>query len=56
MLEHLGQSETANRVRSALGSVIAERKSVTRDLGGRASTTEFAEAVVRRLEAGVEAV
>lgn len=49
LLEHLGQGERAVRVRRALESVIREGKSVTRDLGGTASTDEFTDAIIARL-------
>jgi isocitrate dehydrogenase (NAD+) len=49
MLEHLGDHERAQRVRRALEATIRERKTVTRDLGGTATTTEFTEAVIARL-------
>jgi isocitrate dehydrogenase (NAD+) len=45
MLEHLGEREAASRIRTALASVLAAATIRTRDLGGSASTSEFAEAV-----------
>jgi isocitrate dehydrogenase (NAD+) len=49
MLEHLGQPDNARRVRQALESLIREGKTVTRDLGGTATTDEFADAIIARL-------
>ncbi len=49
MLEHIGETERAQRIRRALESTIREGKTVTRDLGGTASTTEFTDAVIGRL-------
>jgi isocitrate dehydrogenase (NAD+) len=49
MLEHLGDHERAQRIRRALEATIRERKTVTRDLGGTATTTEFTEAIIARL-------
>jgi isocitrate dehydrogenase (NAD+) len=49
MLDHLRQGETANRVRRALEGTIREKKTVTRDLGGTASTMEFADAIAAKL-------
>jgi isocitrate dehydrogenase (NAD+) len=46
MLRHLGEREAAGRIEQALCRVYAEGKVRTRDLGGTATTTEFAEAVV----------
>ncbi|HYC51133.1 MAG TPA: isocitrate/isopropylmalate family dehydrogenase [Gemmatimonadaceae bacterium] len=49
LLEHLDQPERGRRIRRALESVIREGKTVTRDLGGTASTDEFTDAVIARL-------
>jgi isocitrate dehydrogenase (NAD+) len=49
MLEHIGDAERAQRIRRALESTIREAKTVTRDLGGTATTTEFTDAVIARL-------
>jgi isocitrate dehydrogenase (NAD+) len=46
MLRHLGEQDVANRVRAAVHSVYREGKHLTRDMGGEASTHEFADAVV----------
>jgi isocitrate dehydrogenase (NAD+) len=45
MLRHIGETDAANQVESAVRLVIGERKHLTPDLGGRASTAEFAEHV-----------
>jgi isocitrate dehydrogenase (NAD+) len=49
MLDHLGDNERAQCIRRALESTIRERKVLTRDLGGTATTTEFTDAVIARL-------
>jgi isocitrate dehydrogenase (NAD+) len=49
MLDHMGDTERANRIRRALESTIQEGKTVTRDLGGTASTDEFTNAIIARL-------
>jgi isocitrate dehydrogenase (NAD+) len=49
LLEHLGQGDRGVKVRRALESVIREGKTVTRDLGGSASTDEFSDAIIARL-------
>ncbi len=49
MLRHIGEGAMADRIMSALGRVLADDKIRTRDLGGTASTTEFAAAIARRL-------
>jgi isocitrate dehydrogenase (NAD+) len=50
MLRHIGEGAAADRVMAALGQVLAGGRSRTRDLGGTASTTEFADAVCRAIE------
>jgi len=53
MLGYLGKAEVAERIRRALRQVVVERGILTRDLGGEATTTGFADAVVAMLEAEV---
>jgi tartrate dehydrogenase/decarboxylase / D-malate dehydrogenase len=55
MLDHLGQPEAADRVRSAIDAVTASG-TLTRDLGGAASTTEVTEALVAALRTTAEGV
>jgi isocitrate dehydrogenase (NAD+) len=50
MLDHVEQAETAERIRTALHAVVREGWSRTRDMGGDATTREFANAIVRALE------
>jgi isocitrate dehydrogenase (NAD+) len=49
MLDHVGETERAARVRAALETTIREGRTVTRDLGGSASTRQFADAIIPRL-------
>ncbi|NUO37508.1 MAG: NAD-dependent isocitrate dehydrogenase [Gemmatimonadaceae bacterium] len=49
MLEYMTDGERARRIRDALESTIRERKTVTRDLGGSASTDQFTDAIIARL-------
>ncbi len=49
MLRHLGEDSTAERIQEALDTVLAERRVLTRDLGGHASTSEFTHAICDRL-------
>jgi isocitrate dehydrogenase (NAD+) len=49
MLDHLGDSARAQRIRRALEGTIREGKILTRDLGGTATTTEFTDAIIARL-------
>jgi isocitrate dehydrogenase (NAD+) len=49
MLDHVQETPRANRIRDALAVTIREGVTVTPDLGGHASTMEFAAAVAERL-------
>ncbi len=49
MLEHLGQGESANLIMSAMEAVLAERVVRTPDLGGTATTTEVADAIIAKM-------
>ena len=51
MLRHIGEDPMAARIMKALGMVLADDRVRTRDLGGTATTTEFADAICRRLAA-----
>ena len=50
MLHHLGEHGAADHIEAALGHVYTEKKHVTRDVGGTAGTTEFADAVIEALQ------
>lgn len=52
MLSHLGETEAARRLQSALEWVYAEGKYLTPDVGGAAGTAEFTDAVIRRIQKG----
>src|SRR6204780_2119962 len=49
MLRYLDEMQAAKRVEDALHKVYRERKSLTRDVGGTASTSEFTENLIRTL-------
>ena len=49
MLDHLGETGHARRIREALEAVIVQDNVRTRDLGGSASTREFGDAVANRI-------
>jgi isocitrate dehydrogenase (NAD+) len=49
MLEHLGEKDAAHRVRAAVRDVLTEGKTLTRDLGGTAGTTQIAEAIATKV-------
>jgi isocitrate dehydrogenase (NAD+) len=50
MLRHINEGAIADRVVKALGDVLSEGQVRTRDLGGKASTIEFTEAICRKLQ------
>jgi isocitrate dehydrogenase (NAD+) len=49
MLDHLDDADRATRIRNAFESTIREGQTLTRDLGGTASTDEFTDAVIQKL-------
>ena len=50
MLRHIDEGEMAGRIMKALNEVLSEGKVRTRDLGGKASTIEFTDAICRKIE------
>ncbi|HMO27126.1 MAG TPA: isocitrate/isopropylmalate dehydrogenase family protein [Tepidisphaeraceae bacterium] len=50
MLNHLGETTIAERIKSAYNRVLAEGKHVTRDLGGSASTAQFTDALIAQIK------
>ena len=49
MLNHIHEETIAQKIRTAYNALLAEGKSLTRDLGGTASTSEFTDALIARL-------
>jgi isocitrate dehydrogenase (NAD+) len=49
MLAHIGEREASARLHNAIYKVYATSDHLTKDVGGTASTTEFTDAVIRRL-------
>jgi isocitrate dehydrogenase (NAD+) len=49
MLDHLGEHSAARRIEAALECVYRDAKHTTRDVGGKAGTDEFTEAVIAGL-------
>jgi isocitrate dehydrogenase (NAD+) len=49
MLDHLAERSAAERIQKALEKVYREAKHTTRDVGGKAGTEEFADAVIAAL-------
>ena len=49
MLEDLGNMGAAKTLREALARVVEKQETVTPDIGGQASTTEFVQAIIKEL-------
>jgi isocitrate dehydrogenase (NAD+) len=50
MLRHLGEHDAANKIRHALQTVYRTREKLTRDVGGKAGTSEFADSIIEVME------
>ncbi|MGD0964601.1 MAG: isocitrate dehydrogenase (NAD(+)) [Candidatus Acidiferrales bacterium] len=50
MLEHIGEDAAARSIRNALFRVYREGQTLTRDVGGTATTAEFTDTLIRALE------
>lgn len=50
MLQHMGLNEHADRIQNAIFATLAEGKSLTGDLGGKAKTHEYANAIIEKLK------
>jgi isocitrate dehydrogenase (NAD+) len=50
MLEHVGHPELATRLRNAIDQTLNQDNVKTTDLGGKATTTTFTEALMKRLK------
>jgi isocitrate dehydrogenase (NAD+) len=50
MLAHIGEHDASKRLQKAIRAVYAEGKTLTRDIGGKASTEEFADAVIANVK------
>ncbi len=46
MLRHIDESAAADKIQAALEKVYGEKKTLTRDVGGKSGTSAFADAVV----------
>ncbi|HTZ74474.1 MAG TPA: isocitrate dehydrogenase (NAD(+)) [Candidatus Aquilonibacter sp.] len=49
MLDHIGEGEAARRIETALHTIYREGKTLTRDVGGTATTAQFTAAVIAKL-------
>ncbi len=50
MLRHLGEHKAADRIQAALVLLFAERKHLTPDLGGKATTDELVDALIAKIK------
>ena len=50
MLRHIGEREAADRVEQSMLGVFEEGKVRTRDIGGTANTSEFADAIIAKMK------
>jgi len=50
MLTHLGEQEAAKKLQAGIHAVYAEGKTLTGDVGGKSSTTQFTDAVVAAIK------
>jgi isocitrate dehydrogenase (NAD+) len=50
MLAYLGETAAAQAVEKAVEEVLRERKEVTIDLGGRATTDRMTDAIISKLQ------
>src|ERR1700747_2670381 len=49
MLRHIGEADAALKIRNALENVYCDRDKLTKDVGGKAGTKEFADSVIAAL-------
>jgi isocitrate dehydrogenase (NAD+) len=49
MVRHLGEHSASTQIRNALERVYRHREKLTRDIGGQAGTSEFADAVIEEM-------
>jgi isocitrate dehydrogenase (NAD+) len=52
MLRHLSEMDAADTIQNALEMVYRSREKLTRDVGGKAGTSEFADSVIAEMETG----
>ncbi|KXT17974.1 hypothetical protein AC579_9618 [Pseudocercospora musae] len=49
MLQHMGLTQEADRIQNAIFKTLSEGKALTGDLGGKAKTAEYADAIIKNL-------
>ena len=50
LLDHVGQTAAANRLRTGIRGALAKAETRTGDLGGKANTAQYTDAVIRAME------
>ena len=50
MLQHMGLNHHADKIQGAIFATLADGKTLTGDLGGKAKTHEYADAIIKRLK------
>jgi isocitrate dehydrogenase (NAD+) len=55
MLGHLGERDAAARLQGAIEATYAEGEHLTGDVGGKATTDEFTDAIIRNVKIGAVA-
>jgi isocitrate dehydrogenase (NAD+) len=55
MLLHLGEAAAAEKIQNALEHVYRTRDKLTRDVGGKAGTSQFADAVIAEIQLAAQA-
>jgi len=54
MLRHLGEHDAALKIRNGLEKVYRTREKLTRDVGGKADTSQFADSVIESMESSAD--
>ena len=54
MLRHLGENAAADKIRDGLEKVYRTNDKRTRDVGGKAGTSEFADSIIQFMESGTD--
>ncbi|MFM8782240.1 MAG: isocitrate/isopropylmalate family dehydrogenase, partial [Gemmatimonadota bacterium] len=49
LLDHIGEEARATRLRAAIEATLREGRTVTRDVGGTATTAQYTDAVIAKL-------
>src|SRR5947208_14526602 len=50
MLRHIGEPDAAWKIRNALDTVYRDRDKLTKDVGGKAGTSEFADSIIAAIK------